>query len=66
MKGREKRETDSLGILFGLSSRCESKAVSTVLRKSVRFFLINIFLMKQKSSQDEMCEMVLADSKYPV
>ena len=60
------RERDSLGILFGLSSRCESTAASTVLRNSVRFFLINIFLNKQKSFQDEICQMVLADSKYAV
>ena len=59
VKGREKRERDSLGILFGLSSRCESTAVSTVLRKSVRFFLINVFLIKQKSFQDEICPVVL-------
>ena len=59
MKGREKRETDSLGILLGLSSRRESTPVSTVLRNSVRFFLINIFLIKQKSFQDEICPVVL-------
>ena len=59
VKGREKRETDSLGILFGLASRRESTPVSTVLRKPVRFFMINIFLIKQKSFQDEICPVVL-------
>ena len=59
VKGREKRETDSLGILFRLSSRHESTPASIVLRKSVRFFIINIFLIKQKSFQDEICPVVL-------
>ena len=38
--------------------------VSTVLRKSVRFFIINIFLAK--SFQVEIWKMVWTVSKYPV